>query len=122
MYKHSSTTWKTIYKNNYKQIKQFVKGTVAEKAPIIPISAQHGLNIDALIASIEANIKTPDKDKKSPPSLQVLRSFDINRPGLSLDKLVGGVLGGSLAKGVFKVGDEIEIRPGFLNKKTNKYS
>ena len=85
------------------------------------IRDRHGLNIDALIASIEANIKTPDKDKKSSPSLQVLRSFDINRPGISLDKLRGGVLGGSLSKGVFKVGDEIEIRPGFLNKKTNKY-
>ncbi len=107
--------------NNYKKIKQFVKGTVAEKAPIIPISAQHGLNIDALISSIENNIKTPDKDKQSPPSLQVLRSFDINRPGLSLNKLVGGVLGGSLSKGVFEVGDEIEIRPGYLNKKTDKY-
>ena len=108
-------------KNNYKQIKQFVKGTVAEKAPIIPISAQHGLNIDALISAIEDNIKTPDKDEQSPPSLQVLRSFDINRPGIPLTKLVGGVLGGSLSKGIFEVGDEIEIRPGSLNKKSDKY-
>jgi len=107
--------------NNYKKIKKFIKGTVAEKAPIIPISAQHGLNIDALISAIENNIKTPEKDKQSSPSLQVLRSFDINRPGISLNKLVGGVLGGSLSKGVFEVGDEIEIRPGFLNKKSDKY-
>ena len=106
---------------NYKKIKAFVKGTVAENAPIIPISAQHGLNIDALIMSIEDNIKTPKKDEQSSPSLQVLRSFDINRPGSSVNKLVGGVLGGSLFKGIFEVGDEIEIRPGSINKKNGKY-
>ena len=33
---------------SYKEIKNFVKGTVAEKAPIIPISAQRGINIDVL--------------------------------------------------------------------------
>lgn len=107
--------------DNYKKIKEFVKGTVAEKAPIIPISAQHNLNIDALIMTIEDNIKTPKKDIQSSPILQVLRSFDINRPGLSLNKLVGGVLGGSLSQGIFEIGDEIEIQPGYLNKKTEKY-
>ena len=34
---------------NYKQIKEFVKGTIAENAPVIPISAQHNANIDILI-------------------------------------------------------------------------
>ena len=37
---------------NHKQIKQFLKGTVAEKAPIIPVSANAGLNIDALLRTI----------------------------------------------------------------------
>ena len=108
-------------KKNYKQIKEFVKGTVADKAPIIPVSAQHNLNIDALIMAIEENIKTSKKDKKSPPMLHVLRSFDINRPGLSINKLNGGVLGGTLSKGTFSIDEDIEIRPGHLNKKTNKY-
>ena len=106
---------------NYEQIKEFVKGTVADNAPIIPISAQHNLNIDALIMAIEENIKTSKKDKKSPPMLQVLRSFDTNRPGVSINKLIGGVLGGTLSKGTFSIDDDIEIRPGHLNKKTNKY-
>ena len=38
---------------NYKQIKEFVKGTIAENAPIVPISANSGVNIDMLIKTIE---------------------------------------------------------------------
>jgi translation initiation factor 2 subunit 3 len=49
----------------------------------------------------------------------VLRSFNVNRPGTPPDKLVGGVLGGTVIRGSAKVGDEIEIRPGL--KLGNKY-
>jgi translation initiation factor 2 subunit 3 len=34
---------------NYDQIKDFVDDSVAKNAPIIPVSAQHNLNIDILI-------------------------------------------------------------------------
>ena len=34
--------------DNYKAIRSFVAGSVAADAPIIPVSAQHRLNIDAL--------------------------------------------------------------------------
>lgn len=34
---------------NYKQIKEFIKGTKAEHSPIIPISAQFRHNIDAVL-------------------------------------------------------------------------
>ncbi len=44
----------------------------------------------------------------------VIRSFDINKPGISIDKLVGGIAGGSILKGILKIGDEIEIRPGIV--------
>src|SRR3989338_1226568 len=44
---------------NYQQIKEFVKGTVAENSPVIPISAQHGININLLLEAIEEHIKTP---------------------------------------------------------------
>ena len=40
-------------KENYKQIKEFVKGTVAENAPIIPISAHHEANLDILLKAIQ---------------------------------------------------------------------
>lgn len=33
----------------------------------------------------------------------VIRSFDVNKPGASVDELKGGVAGGSILQGVFKV-------------------
>ena len=106
---------------NYKDITKFVKGTHAEKSPIIPISAQSGLNIDALIGSIESTIKTPERDEKKDTIMHVLRSFDVNKPGTKLKDIRGGVIGGSLTQGIFNVGDEIEIKPGIINEKKKNY-
>jgi len=97
---------------NYKQIKDFTKGTIAESSPIIPISAQHNVNIDILIKTIQGLIKTPERDENKDPLFFVARSFDINKPGIKIADLNGGVLGGSLKQGVLKLGDEIEIKPG----------
>jgi translation initiation factor 2 subunit 3 len=98
---------------NYKQIKEFVKGTVAENAPIIPVSANRGVNIDMLIEAIEGNIISKIKrDENAPPLMHVARSFDINSPGTTPDKLKGGVIGGTLIQGKLKIGDDIEIVPG----------
>jgi translation initiation factor 2 subunit 3 len=99
-------------KQNYKEIQEFVKGTIAEKASIIPISAHHDVNIDSLIMAIEKNIPTPTWDKSKPARMYVARSFDVNVPGTKIDKLKGGVIGGSLTQGKVKIGDEIEIKPG----------
>jgi translation initiation factor 2 subunit 3 len=106
---------------NYSQINEFVKGSVASNAPVIPISAQHKLNIDALIEAIETSIKTPPRSTSKAAIMHVLRSFDINKPGLPLDKVNGGVIGGALIQGELTLGDEIEIRPGFMDEKKNKY-
>tara|TARA_Y100000034_G_scaffold126401_1_gene177567 strand:+ start:1779 stop:2963 length:1185 start_codon:yes stop_codon:yes gene_type:complete len=97
---------------SYKQIKAFVKGTVAEKAPIVPISAQHGINLDLLLETIEKTIKSPKGDAKKNPLFYVARSFDVNKPGSDIKGLVGGVLGGAVKQGLFKVKDKIEINPG----------
>ena len=105
---------------NYKQIKNFVKGTIAENAPIIPLSAQHNVNIYLLIETIENNFKTPKRDSEKPPLMLIARSFDVNRPGTEIENLKGGVLGGALKEGVLKVNDEIEIRPGRKIEKGGK--
>lgn len=107
---------------NYQDITKFVKGTHAGKAPIIPISAQSGLNIDALIGSIESTIKTPQRDEKKDTVMHVLRSFDVNKPGIKLKDIKGGVIGGSLTQGIFKIGDEIEIKPGVMHEKKKTYT
>jgi translation initiation factor 2 subunit 3 len=97
---------------NHSEIREFLKGTIAENAPIIPISAHHNMNIDTLIMAIEKVVPTPDHSKKAPVRMYIARSFDVNVPGTKLQSLRGGVIGGSLIEGTLKVGDEIEIRPG----------
>lgn len=98
--------------DNYLEIKNFVKGSVAEDAPIIPISAQQRINIEYVIQAIEECIPTPKRDPNKDPKMLVARSFDVNKPGTEIKKLVGGVIGGSIVEGMLKVGQEIEIRPG----------
>ncbi|MFW9919145.1 MAG: translation initiation factor IF-2 subunit gamma [Candidatus Thorarchaeota archaeon] len=102
---------------HFKQIKEFVKGTVAEDAPIVPFSAVFGANADLLIAAIQERIATPDRDAEAPPKMYIARSFDINKPGSLPKDLKGGVVGGSIVQGKLKIGDEIEISPG---QKTEK--
>jgi len=105
---------------NYEEIRAFLKGTAYETVPIIPVSAQFGINIDAVMEAIEKYIPTPKRDLKSPPLMLTARSFDINRPGTAPSKMVGGIIGGALIRGVLKVGDEIEIRPGRKVEKEGK--
>ncbi|MEE9565119.1 MAG: translation initiation factor IF-2 subunit gamma [Candidatus Hydrothermarchaeaceae archaeon] len=107
-------------KENYKQIKAFLKGTVAEKAPIIPIAARHSANTDVLIQEIEKVIPTPKRDPKKPYRMFIARSFDVNKPGTLPEGLVGGVVGGSLIQGKIKIDDPVEIRPGIKIEEDNK--
>ena len=97
---------------NHKEIKAFVKGTIAEEAPILPVSAQHGTNIDVLLHEIEERIPTPKRDLEAPPRMYVLRSFEVNKPGTDVEDILGGVIGGSIVQGIFRIGDQIEIKPG----------
>jgi len=105
---------------SYKEIKAFVKGTVAEHAPIIPISAQRGINIDVLLEAIQTLIPTPKHDPSLAPLMFIIRSFDTNKPGTGIDELEGGIIGGTIAQGTFIVGDEIEIRPGIMVEREGK--
>jgi translation initiation factor 2 subunit 3 len=104
---------------NYKQIKEFLKGTIAENAPVIPVSAQRNVNVDALIQAIEEVIQPPKRGTKKDPRMFVVRSFDVNKPGAGPKELTGGVLGGALAEGELKKGDTIELHPGI--KKGEKW-
>lgn len=40
----------------------------------------------------------------------------MNKPGSEVEELRGGVAGGSILRGVLRVGQEIEIRPGLVSK------
>ena len=101
---------------NHRQIKEFLKGTIAEGAPVVPVSANYRLNLDSLLREIEGRIPTPKRDENARLRMYVSRSFDVNRPGAELGALRGGVLGGSVVQGVLKAGEKIEIRPGVVRK------
>lgn len=105
---------------SYDEIKSFVKGTVAEDAPIIPISAQRKVNVDILLQAMEQFMPTPKRDETKPPLMYIVRSFDINKPGTQIEELEGGIIGGTIIQGKFVVGDELEIRPGPLSEKDNR--
>ena len=105
---------------HYQQIKKFVKGTIAENAPIIPVSANYNTNIDILVKMIENNFSTPSKKIDLPPKMYIVRSFDINKPGTKIDELKGGVFGGSIIQGKIKIGDVLSLRPGIIRKQKDK--
>jgi len=96
---------------HYNQIKSFIKGSSIEKARIIPVMPNRNVNVDVVLQEL-ANIEVPKRDTESNPMMYVARSFDVNRPGSKIKDLKGGIVGGSIIRGKFKVGDEIEIRPG----------
>uniref|UniRef100_A0A2K5MRE7 protein-synthesizing GTPase n=1 Tax=Cercocebus atys TaxID=9531 RepID=A0A2K5MRE7_CERAT len=98
-----------LAKEQCEQIFALVQGTVAEGVPIIPILVQ---------SKYIKKIPVPSKDFTSEPQLIVIRFFDVKKPGCEVDDLKGGeAAGGSvLLKGVLKVGQEIEVRPGIVSK------
>jgi translation initiation factor 2 subunit 3 len=105
---------------SYKMIKDFLKGTVAENSPIIPVSAHQEINLDKILEEL-CKIEIPERKLNEKPIFLIVRSFDINRPGTKLKELHGGVLGGALKQGKLKIGDEIEIKPGYSYKKQNQF-
>eukprot|EP01125_Pyxidicula_operculata_P006787 TRINITY_DN2332_c0_g1_i1.p1 TRINITY_DN2332_c0_g1~~TRINITY_DN2332_c0_g1_i1.p1 ORF type:complete len:413 (-),score=72.01 TRINITY_DN2332_c0_g1_i1:329-1567(-) len=101
-------------KENFTEIRNFLSEKHQRQFPVIPISAQRRLNID-VICQYLANLEVPQRDLNCPPQMMVVRSFEVNQPGIEdPDKLVGGVAGGSLTKGVLRVGQKVEIRPGLI--------
>ncbi len=105
---------------NYKDIKEFVKGTIAENSIIIPVSAQQNINLDRIKEEL-LKIQVPERNTKDMPLFLIARSFDINKPGTPLEKLHGGIIAGVLKQGKIKVGDEIEIKPGSYEKIANQF-
>ena len=107
-------------KENYEQIKKFVAETYGSELPIIPISAKQGINLEKILEFLcKIEIKKPQEGVN--PIFYIARSFDINKPGTKIEDLHGGILGGALKQGVLRIGDKIEIKPGYSYKKHNTY-
>ena len=82
---------------------------------IIPTSFTKNLGVNYLKQAIMLLFEPDDfinKDDKE-NIFRMTRSFDINKPNTDWKELKGGVIGGSVTSGTFKIGDEIEIKPGY---------
>lgn len=91
---------------------------IKQNIPIIPISGTLELNID-VVCELLAKLTVPKKDLTSDFKMIVIRSFNVNHPGISIENLKGGVLGGSIVRGIMKINDHAIIYPGFKTKILN---
>ncbi len=111
--------WEAFGIPGFADIKRAVTGTAAEEAPVIPVSVVKKINLQQVLAAIVA-MTAPSSSSSAAPKksnsfaasiLGVVRSFDINRPGTEIEQMVGGIVGGSVMCGVFRVGDRVTLMP-----------
>nr|QBK86980.1 MAG: translation initiation factor 2 gamma subunit [Marseillevirus LCMAC103] len=98
---------------NKAELVQFLAAAGVSTDRVVPICANLGYNVDVVCQYLCA-IPVQARDVDAPPRIHAIRSFDINRPGASVDALCGGVVGGNLVCGVLRPGDVLEIRPGLV--------
>jgi selenocysteine-specific elongation factor len=85
-------------------VREVLKGTVLEKAPIVRVSAKSGQGLSVLLHTLDEVLA------ENPPRQ------DLGRPRLPVDRVFsiagfGTVATGTLSDGHFRVGDEVEILP-----------
>jgi translation initiation factor 2 subunit 3 len=86
---------------------------------ILPICAQFGFGLNYLTKFLVESIGNPISEKlyqkiNLPLKVSIIRSFDVNKPSTSVDKMVGAVVGGTIKSGFIKIGDKVKIIPGVV--------
>ncbi len=102
------------------KIKKGVKNTTAENSKIIPMSASLNINIDYLLQEL-SKLKPINKNYNEPGKMLIIRSFNVNKGGINLDQVQGGIVGGSIISGNLELNKTIIIKPGFIYKQDNKF-
>ena len=104
---------------------EFTRETVFQDLPVIPASAQIKINVPHILKFIYEYAAANGKRRERPglPKGIIVRTFDINKPGS--ERVSGTVIGGSILKGTFSVGEKIVILPlaieaQMLSMKTEK--
>lgn len=88
-------------------VRSVLQGTCLGRAPIIPVSARTGFGLDALKQALaDVLAAAPPRRDRGQPRLPIDRAFTVAG--------FGTVVTGTLTDGVFRVGDEVEIVPGYL--------
>jgi translation initiation factor 2 subunit 3 len=96
------------------ELEEFKQNYKCKNAPLIPVSAAFDINVD-VVCEILAKLKAPKRELESEKlRMNVIRSFNINLPGTQIEELKGGVVGGSIVKGMINIDDEIYIYPGII--------
>lgn len=88
-----------------------------EPKRIIPVCMNHMIGVDMVLESIMEFMPPREREIDVDPLFMASRSFDVNHPNVPYTDIVGGVVGGSVLRGQFKVGDMIEICPGIITNK-----
>jgi translation initiation factor 2 subunit 3 len=110
---------KSLVKDNINRLDEFVKSCGAtKKIPIVPVSATMGYNID-IVCEYIANMTIPQKDLSDKYKMLIIRSFNINKERIPIQNLKGGVIGGSLVRGMIKINDDVVIYPGYIKKEND---
>lgn len=110
---------KDIVKDKYIQVLNlFDKIGLKKPLDIIPTSFNRNFGVNYLLLSIMNNFNKSKIDNKikDKPYFVISRSFDINKPGINILDIKGGVLGGSMIHGELSVNDTIVIKPGLVGK------
>lgn len=106
-------------KHQFKQIQTFVSGTTASSAHVVPISAKLKYNIDVVIQLL-CHIPQPKRDLLSPLRCIVIKSNESNVYNTIDNENVNCVIASAmLLKGVIKLGQVIEVKPGVITKTQN---
>lgn len=106
---------KSVVTDAIDRINDFVQTYGDTKIPIVPVSGTMQYNID-IVCEYIANMAVPKKDISSNYKMLIVRSFNINKERTPIDNLKGGVVGGSLVKGMIKLNDDVVIYPGCISK------
>jgi len=99
-------------KDSIIELKKFISSYKAKDNIIIPISASLNINID-IVCSVLAKLK-PKKTNIDSFRMNIIRSFNINKPGTNILNLQGGVIGGSIQSGSIELTDDVYIYPGIV--------
>jgi translation initiation factor 2 subunit 3 len=96
-------------------LRTFLHDNNDDNIPIIPTSGTLKCNMDVLCQYI-SQLTIPKKDITDNFKMLITRSFNVNNPKTIISELNGGVVGGSLVRGVVNVDDDAYIYPGYIDK------
>jgi translation initiation factor 2 subunit 3 len=102
---------------HFQSVKSFLGKKYNRFIPVIPISARRKINLE-FVNQYLANLPLPKRKLDTPPTMRIIRSFDINKPGITdIENITGGIAGGTITEGLLKIGQTVEIRPGVVQLK-----